>query len=259
MLFRSRFKDRMETMKNLISEEYPFYQERWPEQGKSNLEKATASTIKNPILMAGLSFHDRLHIQRMLAQQAHLQSMFAEFIRKVSPELTKMSLTGKPNVWHRNARIEANIDKYLAEFANELSQYISGTQSDAWARSTLKCDDLVNEYIKGMAVDSTVKQGMFNRNAAAFKAFTDRTKNGFTLSEQIWGLTTETKKQLEFYVASGISDGRSAAKISQDIRHLLTDPDTQFRRKRDENGKLIPSQPMKDYHSGQGEIGRAHV
>ena len=202
--------------------------------------------------MAGLSFHDRLHIQRMLAQQAHLQSMFAEFIRKVSPELTKMSLTGKPNVWHRNARIEANIDKYLAEFANELSQYISGTQSDAWARSTLKCDDLVNEYIKGMAVDSTVKQGMFNRNAAAFKAFTDRTKNGFTLSEQIWGLTTETKKQLEFYVASGISDGRSAAKISQDIRHLLYDPDTQFRRKRDENGRLIPSKPMKDYHPGQG-------
>lgn len=202
--------------------------------------------------MAGLSFHDRLHIQKMLAQQGYLQAIFSELIRKASPDISKMALTGKPNVWLRNARIESNIDKYLNDFADELSQHIYGLQSDAWARSTLKSDDMVREYIKGMAINSTVTQGMFNRNADAFKAFANRTKNGITLSDQIWDIVTETKKQFEFYVGSGISEGRSAARISQDIRQLLNDPDTQFRRKRDENGRLIPSRPMKDYHPGQG-------
>ena len=202
--------------------------------------------------MAGLSFHDRLHIQKILAQQGYLQSMFSEFIRKVSPELTKMAQTGNPNVWIRNARVEANIDRYLNDFTDELTRHITNIQSDAWARSTLKSDDLVKEYIKGMAIDSTTKQGMFNRNVEAFKTFANRTKNGITLSEQIWDIAKETKTQLEFYVGSGISVGRSATRISQDIRQLLNDPDTQFRRKRDENGKLVPSKPMKDYHPGQG-------
>ena len=40
--------------------------------------------------------------------------------------------------------------------------------------------------------------------------------------------------------------------ISQDIRQLLNEPNRRFRRVRDANGKLVPSQPMKDYHPGQG-------
>ena len=202
--------------------------------------------------MAGLSFHDRLHIQKILAQQGYLQSMFSEFIRKVSPELTKMAQTGNPNVWIRNVRIEANIDRYLIDFTDQLTHHITNMQSDAWARATFKSDALVKEYIKGMAIDSTTKQGMFNRNVEAFKAFANRTKNGITLSEQIWDIAKETKTQLEFYVGSGISVGRSATRISQDIRQLLNDPDTQFRRVRNDEGKLIPSKPMKDYHPGQG-------
>ena len=202
--------------------------------------------------MAKLSFHDRLHIQKMLAQQGYMQAMFSDFIRKVSPELSKMALTGKPNVWLRNAQIEASIDRYLIDFANEMTKHINQMQIDAWARATLKSDDLAKEYIQGMAISAKAKQGMFNRNAEAYKTFANRTKNGLALSDQIWRIAEETKLQLEFYVASGISDGRSAAKISQDIRQLLNDPDTQFRRKRDENGKLVPSQPMKDYHPGQG-------
>ena len=57
---------------------------------------------------------------------------------------------------------------------------------------------------------------------------------------------------LEYYLSSGLSSGRPAALIGQDIRQLLNEPNRRFRRVRDANGKLVPSQPMKDYHPGQG-------
>lgn len=41
----SRFAARLSTMKKAIEAEYPYYQKKWPEQGKNNLEKATKKTI----------------------------------------------------------------------------------------------------------------------------------------------------------------------------------------------------------------------
>ena len=51
-----RFKTRLNEMKKAIESEYPYYQTRWPEQGKSDLEKATQNTIKNEALACSQIF-----------------------------------------------------------------------------------------------------------------------------------------------------------------------------------------------------------
>jgi hypothetical protein len=93
---------------------------------------------------------------------------------------------------------------------------------------------------------------MFARNMEAFKAFQQRKIDGFTVSDRVWKAVEGAKENLEFYLSSGISTGRPAASIAVDIRQLLQNPERRFRRVRNEEGKLVLSKPMQDYHPGQG-------
>ena len=72
------------------------------------------------------------------------------------------------------------------------------------------------------------------------------------MSDRVWYITQQTKSQLEFYLDSGVVAGRNSNGISSDIRQILQNPQKRFRRIRNEKGELVLSQPMKDYHPGQG-------
>ena len=104
-----------------------------------------------------------------------------------------------------------------------------------------------------MAISSATKDGMFSHSLSAFEALkNDIDANGFKLSDRGWNITKKTKSQLEFYLDSGVVAGRNSNGISSDIRQILQNPQKRFRRIRNEKGELVLSQPMKDYHPGQG-------
>lgn len=104
-----------------------------------------------------------------------------------------------------------------------------------------------------MAISSATKDGMFTHNLSAFEALkNDIDSNGLKLSDRVWNITQQTKSQLEFYLDSGVVSGRNSNGISSDIRQILHNPQKRFRRIRNEKGELVLSQPMKDYHPGQG-------
>lgn len=202
--------------------------------------------------MPELSFYERQHIQKILTQQGTIGNIYNAFAREISGHLRKWTDTGKPNVWVRNATIEKGIDKALIDLQVNLLNNLSSFGIDAWKRSQTKNDDIVKQYIQGMSVSSVAKEGMFYRNQDALKAMQNRIDNGMNLSGKVWNIVDGTKSQVEMYLGSGLSVGRPAGGISQDMRQLLHDPDKRFRRVRDENGKLKPSAPMADYHPGQG-------
>lgn len=203
--------------------------------------------------MPGLSFYDKQHIQKVAAQQGVINNIFNQFILSVSPYLRKWSDTGKNNVWIQNHSVEKAVDKELLTLQSLLLNNIESFQLDAWKRSDMKNDDFIREYIKGMAISSAVKEGMFTQSMSAFSAFQkDVDAQGIRLSDRVWNITQQTKSQLEFYLNSGIATGRSSNEISRDMRQLLDKPDKRFRRVRNDEGKLVLSRPMKDYHPGQG-------
>ncbi len=202
--------------------------------------------------MPPLSFHDQQHIARMLIQEQRVNRLFNALIEAVSPELKKWNDSGRNNVWLRNGAIENNIDKRLVEFQSLLEAEIKSGALDAWKLSDVKNDMMVEKYIKNLALSNIQTQGMFARNLDAFEAFQNRVDNGMTLSGRVVNTLEGAKTQMEFYLKSGIGVGRSAANISQDIRQLMHEPDKRFHRIRDLNGKLVASQPMKNYHPGQG-------
>ena len=130
---------------------------------------------------------------------------------------------------------------------------ISAFQKDGWERAERKNDDFISQFIKGMSISSATKDGMFAHSLSAFEALkNDIDANGFKLSDRVWNITQQTKSQLEFYLDSGVVAGRNANGISSDIRQILQNPQKRFRRIRNEKGELVLSQPMKDYHPGQG-------
>ena len=203
--------------------------------------------------MPGLSFYDKQHIQKIAAQQAVIANIFNQFILSVSPYLRKWSDAGKNNVWIRNQRIESAVDRELLNLESMLYANISAFQKDGWERAERKNDDFISQFIKGMSISSATKDGMFTHSLSAFEALkNDIDANGFKLSDRIWNITQQTKSQLEFYLDSGVVAGRNSNGISSDIRQILQNPQKRFRRIRNEKGELVLSQPMKNYHPGQG-------
>ena len=203
--------------------------------------------------MPGLSFYDKQHIQKIAAQQAVIANIFNQFILSVSPYLRKWSDAGRNNVWISNQGIESAVDRELLNLESMLYANISAFQKDGWERAERKNDDFISQFIKGMAISSATKDGMFSHSLSAFEALkNDIDANGFKLSDRVWNITQQTKSQLEFYLDSGVVAGRNSNGISSDIRQILQNPQKRFRRIRNEKGELVLSQPMKDYHPGQG-------
>lgn len=203
--------------------------------------------------MPGLSFYDKQHIQKVAAQQAVIANIFNQFILSVSPYLRKWSDAGKNNVWISNQGIESAVDRELLNLESMLYANISAFQKDGWERAERKNDDFISQFIKGMSISSATKDGMFTHSLSAFEALkNDIDANGFKLSDRVWNITQQTKSQLEFYLDSGVVAGRNSNGISSDIRQMLQNPQKRFRRIRNEKGELVLSQPMKDYHPGQG-------
>lgn len=203
--------------------------------------------------MPGLSFYDKQHIQKVAAQQAVIANIFNQFILSVSPYLRKWSDAGKNNVWISNQGIESAVDRELLNLESMLYANISAFQKDGWERAERKNDDFISLFIKGMSISSATKDGMFTHSLSAFEALkNDIDSNGLKLSDRVWNITQQTKSQLEFYLDSGVVAGRNSNGISSDIRQILQNLQKRFRRIRNEKGELVLSQPMKDYHPGQG-------
>ena len=203
--------------------------------------------------MPGLSFYDKQHIQKVAAQQAVIANIFNQFILSVSPYLRKWSDAGKNNVWISNQGIESAVDRELLNLESMLYANISAFQKDGWERAERKNDDFISLFIKGMSISSATKDGMFTHSLSAFEALkNDIDSNGLKLSDRVWYITQQTKSQLEFYLDSGVVAGRNSNGISSDIRQILQNPQKRFRRIRNGKGELVLSQPMKDYHPGQG-------
>ncbi|MDR2969291.1 MAG: hypothetical protein LBV32_06760, partial [Tannerellaceae bacterium] len=128
--------------------------------------------------MNSLSFHDKQHVLRLLQQQGQVKRIFDEFVRRSGLVLTKWKGKSAGNVWERNATLEKQIDKLLIDLHDNLLANIDSHTVGAWEAANIKSDDLINAYIKDLALSEIVgksdyenlERGMFARNMEAFKA-----------------------------------------------------------------------------------------
>lgn len=203
--------------------------------------------------MKSLSFYEQQHLQQLLQQEGCIKYLFDQFVREVGPFLGRWADHGGDRVWVRNAPVERAIEKSLSGLHDSLLNVITDASVQAWNRGNKKADDLVEGFIKDLSISDTLRDRLFSRNADALQSLLERRdNNGLSLSDRVWNITGGMKENLEFYLSSGLSAGRPAALIGQDVRQLLHEPNRRFRRVRDKEGKLVMSRPMADYHPGRG-------
>lgn len=151
-----------------------------------------------------------------------------------------------------NRGLEKKIDAILDKLHADIQSNIQDGIVTHWDMANLKNNKLVGNWAEGIKLSKDGIPTSFNQlNLAALDTFINRTTAGMNLSERVWNLTNGAKDQLELYLASGISTGRSAAEIAGDIKQYLNEPNRLFRRVRQE-GKLVLSKAARGYHPGAG-------
>ena len=205
-----------------------------------------------------MNYSDRRHILRLAAQQEEIKRIFDRFAREAAAQLERWTpkaapgVVHPPEVWLHNRVAEKRIERLLDQLHADLTANIDANTRQAWEAANKKADQMIADFIAGIPLSDTARRGMFARNAEGLRAFIERKHAGMNLSDRIWSVVEGARENMEFYLASGIAEGRPAALLSQDIRYILKEPDRRFRRIRNADGRLVMSQPMKDYHPGRG-------
>lgn len=151
-----------------------------------------------------------------------------------------------------NKGLGKQIDTILDKLNKDIRTNIQEGIVSHWDMSNLKNNKLVGNWADGIKLSKYDIPTSFNQlNLVALDTFLTRTAAGMNLSERVWNLTNGAKDQLELYLASGISTGRSAAEIAGDIKQYLNEPNRLFRRVRQEE-RLVLSKAAKGYHPGAG-------
>lgn len=89
-------------------------------------------------------------------------------------------------------------------------------------------------------------------NKTALDAFIERKTKGIKLSKRVWNMKKNTQMFIETALQQGISEGKSAQGISQDLRQYLKNPDTYYRKVRNAKDELKLSRAAKKFNPGQG-------
>lgn len=213
------------------------------------------------------------HMAIITSIKNRIQEIFNRFSLNVGRPLSKLKLSERRGVWSGNKMIELELERLLRQFGSQYRELLDQLVREAWERSEAKNDKMIMDLVKGagLVIGGRMLLDLFNRDRGkvdldevtieSVLALPRRAEGlaaflrdfNLRLSPRVWELTRENKKIITKYLDQGLASGRSAPKISQDVRECLKNPDKRFRRLRDpETGKLKLSRPAAAYHPGQG-------
>ncbi|RXG13976.1 hypothetical protein [Leeuwenhoekiella aestuarii] len=188
---------------------------------------------------------DRKIFNLISAQEWHLDRLYAEYTREFG------TIFRNYNGRMTEAR-KKSFDNALGRFNDDLERLFREQIETSFSLSNACTDDFIKNYIKDMGVPSEQVETMLASNAGAAKSFIKRKAGGSFLSDRVVSVTKGTREAVNLLLESGIVNGRSAADMATDLKKYLKEPERRFRRLRNEEGKLVLSQPAKNYNPGQG-------
>lgn len=166
----------------------------------------------------------------------------------------------------QDRQLKAEIEKLMKDLSKEITNITKQAEATEWNTAYKQAVEyLGNMYAVAKQAENMQTLfdeklvGMKARNLDALNAFQKRKIGGLNLSSKVWNYTEDFEKQLEVTIDTALLEGKSAAKLSQDVRSLLKDPDALFRHVRDDDtGELRMSKAMKAFHPGPGKYRSAY-
>ncbi|PSR54165.1 hypothetical protein AHMF7605_11850 [Adhaeribacter arboris] len=192
--------------------------------------------------------YEAQHLQNLASQQKQVQVLYYAVLDEVFRASTGITITNTTFRITDYPALNSAITRILTAFQQQLMiTLVNGIQGE-FNLSTAKNLALLEQ--KYGTVAEPVKQAF--RNQQAFSNFIARKTRRLTLSDRVWNLTNQLQAEIEQTLFVGLSEGQSAAKMAQEAKRFLKEPDRLFRRLRNAKGKLVLSKPAKLYKPGVG-------
>ncbi|WP_088656018.1 structural protein [Geofilum rhodophaeum] len=192
------------------------------------------------------------HYRRIAGYELAIKRLYDRAIKQAAALAVGVKVSDKMFRFKDYAALRGRANKIISELAKDIIGTIQTGIDEEWEYANLKNDAMVEDFVKGTRLSKSAARSFNLRNVSAQKAFRERVVKGMNLSDRVWKGMTQFRQELEMSIDLGIREGKSAARLSQDIRPYLNEPDKLFRRVRNQHGQLALSKNAEAYHPGQG-------
>ncbi len=178
------------------------------------------------------------YIETIIARNRKVVTIFEEASRSIGHDINRFTIRHPPskykgNFYKWNKPIEKNINNALSQLRNEIKINIQGGMVTNWDLANFKSSEIVQRFTKGLKLPTAVTTSFRQLNLSAMHSFIDRTEAGMNLSNRVWNLSNNAKSQLELYLSSGVTTGKSAVTLSKEVERFLSGKSVPYQ------GKLI--------------------
>lgn len=196
---------------------------------------------------------DNTHFERGEYNVRRIKSFYQKLIEDIV-KLISLGQIDKTKLFSFKdyPQLKPQVDKLFESFTKNVSAEMFNQFEKSWKYGEKKQADLVNRVASKLSLPKEKVKEYLNPNTEALKAFRNRKTDGLNLSDRVWKLSNQFRKEIELGLDLGIGEGKSAAKLARELKSNLTEPDRLFRRIRDKHGNLVLSQNAKAYNPGQG-------
>jgi hypothetical protein len=194
------------------------------------------------------------YIQQLEAQLKGLfGNSYAEALKLA--EVRKAIESGQQFTWQGNPAAERQLNQQLQLLAKVTGKTIQNGITGAWKEGESEVKDaILDRFGKGEnseEVNTILEKAVKDQRVKGMTVhtFAARKEGGLTLSNRVWNLAGNAKKDLEVIIQNGILEGKSADEISRGLKDYLNEPDKLYRRVRNkETDELELSDAAKKYH-----------
>jgi len=179
-------------------------------------------------------------------QNKQLYDLYQRYADELARELARSEYKGKipPGAQARlNKVVKKSIPPFRKSIARSIQKGISRSVDAAFVAQIVSLDaagmsqKLIQlgssfigkdgKIIRWNAAKETFLQSTWSRmNKTAVDAVTAWKPGGLAFSDRVWDLTYQSQKQMLRIIQSGVMEGKSAAKLSRELRGFLVQPET---------------------------------
>lgn len=158
-----------------------------------------------------------------------------------------------------NDTANKEVNKLLSGMANQINYLLLNgiekewkqSQESFWEKSESAFVKTKKEKEIFDKIRETATQATRDKTAKTF--YYEKRDKGLNISDRVWNLAGNAKKEIEIIIQNGIKEGKSADDIQKSLKGYLNEPEKLFRRVRNkETGKLEWSKAAQKYKPGQG-------
>ena len=208
------------------------------------------------------------HFRRVNGYSRQIEKLYTDYLNAVSELVFRYGVTVDGDSVFRLSdypSLKRQVDQLTKELSADIAKVIQDADRSEWSKAQAQAVQYIEDIYRVASLPNNL-QALFGihaasakgRNLDAYTAFSNRKIGGLSLSNKVWQYTKSLEAQMEASIDIALLEGRSAAKLSRDIRSLLNEPDLLFRRVRDSQGRLRMSRAMKAFPAGRGKYKSAY-